>query len=53
LKFGVPVVYDIHEFLAHKDIDAVAVQTPSSMHAAHVIACANTDKRSSSKQVSR
>jgi UDP-N-acetyl-2-amino-2-deoxyglucuronate dehydrogenase len=43
-KFGVPAVYDIDEFLARKDIDAVAVLTPSGMHAAHVIACAKAGK---------
>jgi len=43
-KFGVPGVYDIDDFLARKDIDAVAVLTPSGMHAAHVIACARAGK---------
>jgi len=43
-KFGVPAVYEIDDFLARKDIDAVAVLTPSGMHAAHVIACARAGK---------
>lgn len=43
-KFGVPAVYDIDEFLAREDIDAVAVLTPSGMHPAHVIACAKAGK---------
>ncbi len=43
-KFGVPAHYDIDAFLAQKDIDAVAVLTPSGMHAAHVIACAKAGK---------
>jgi UDP-N-acetyl-2-amino-2-deoxyglucuronate dehydrogenase len=44
LRFGVPASYDIDEFLARKDIDAVAVLTPSGMHPAHVIACARAGK---------
>ncbi len=36
--------YDIDDFLARKDIDAVAVLTPSGMHPAHVIACARAGK---------
>jgi UDP-N-acetyl-2-amino-2-deoxyglucuronate dehydrogenase len=43
-KFGVPASYDIDEFLAREDIDAVAVLTPSGMHPAHVIACARAGK---------
>src|SRR6201747_3208792 len=43
-KFGVPAVYDINDFLARKDIDAVAVLTPSGMHPQHVIACAKAGK---------
>jgi UDP-N-acetyl-2-amino-2-deoxyglucuronate dehydrogenase len=43
-KFGVPASYDIAEFLARKDVDAVAVLTPSGMHAEHVIACARAGK---------
>ena len=39
-KFGVPAVYEIDDLLARKDIDAVAVLTPSGMHPKHVIACA-------------
>ncbi len=31
-KFGVPAVYEIDDLLARKDIDAVAVLTPSGMH---------------------
>jgi UDP-N-acetyl-2-amino-2-deoxyglucuronate dehydrogenase len=44
VKFGVPASYDIAEFLARRDIDAVAVLTPSGMHAEHVIACARAGK---------
>lgn len=43
-KFGVPAYYDIEEFLAQQNIDAVAVLTPSGMHPAHVIACAKAGK---------
>ena len=43
-KFGVPAFYDIEGFLARKDIDAVAVLTPSGMHPEHVIACAKAGK---------
>jgi predicted dehydrogenase len=43
-KFGVPASYEIDDFLARKDIDAVAVLTPSGMHPAHVIACAKAGK---------
>src|ERR1700733_2246634 len=43
-KFDVPASYDIDEFLARGDIDAVAVLTPSGMHPAHVIACARAGK---------
>ncbi|WP_027545077.1 Gfo/Idh/MocA family protein [Bradyrhizobium sp. WSM2254] len=43
-KFRVPAVYDMDDFLARKDIDAVAVLTPSGLHPAHVIACAKAGK---------
>jgi predicted dehydrogenase len=43
-KFGVPAHYDIDGFLARKDIDAVAVLTPSGMHPQHAIACAKAGK---------
>ena len=43
-KFGVSAHYHIDDLLARKDIDAVAVLTPSGMHAAHVIACAKAGK---------
>src|SRR6202048_1300301 len=43
-KFSVPAIYDIDDFLARKDIDAVAVLTPSGMHPAPVIACATAGK---------
>jgi UDP-N-acetyl-2-amino-2-deoxyglucuronate dehydrogenase len=43
-RFNVPAAYDIDDFLARKDIDAVAVLTPSGMHAEHVIACAKAGK---------
>jgi predicted dehydrogenase len=43
-KFGVPAHDDIGDFLARDDIDAVAVLTPSGMHAAHAIACARAGK---------
>jgi UDP-N-acetyl-2-amino-2-deoxyglucuronate dehydrogenase len=35
-KFGVPAHHDIDDFLARKDIDAVAVLTPSGVHPQHV-----------------
>jgi len=44
LKFGVPAHYAIDDFLARKDIDAVAVLTPSGLHPEHVIACARAGK---------
>ena len=43
-KFGVPAHYDMDDFLARKDIDAVAVLTPSGMHPEHVIAAAKAGK---------
>ncbi|KRQ98359.1 Gfo/Idh/MocA family protein [Bradyrhizobium valentinum] len=43
-KFGVPAHYDIDDFLARKDIDAVAVLTPSGLHPQHAIACARAGK---------
>jgi hypothetical protein len=43
-KFGVPAGYDIDDFSARKDTDAVAVLTPSGMHLEHVIACARAGK---------
>ena len=43
-KFGVPCDYNIEDFLARKEIDAVAVLTPSGMHPEHVIACAKAGK---------
>jgi UDP-N-acetyl-2-amino-2-deoxyglucuronate dehydrogenase len=43
-KFDVPASYELDEFLARRDIDAVAVLTPSGMHPAHVIACAKAGK---------
>src|SRR5712672_551137 len=43
-KFGVPAHYDIDSFLAGKEIDAVAVLTPSGMHPAHAIAIAKAGK---------
>jgi UDP-N-acetyl-2-amino-2-deoxyglucuronate dehydrogenase len=43
-KFGVPAYYNIDDFLAQKDIDAVSVLTPSGMHPEHVIACARAEK---------
>jgi UDP-N-acetyl-2-amino-2-deoxyglucuronate dehydrogenase len=43
-KFGIPAHDDIDDFLARKDMDAVAVLTPSGMHPAHVIACAKAGK---------
>jgi len=43
-KFSVPAVYDIDDFLARKDIDAVSVLTPSGLHPQHVIACAKAGK---------
>src|SRR3981081_2248402 len=43
-KFGVPAYYDIDDFLARKEIDAVAVLTPRGMHCENVIACARAGK---------
>ena len=43
-KFGVAVAYDIDDLLARKDLDAVAVLTPSGMHPEHVIGCARAGK---------
>jgi hypothetical protein len=43
-KFSVPAIYDINDFLARKDIDAVSVLTPSGLHPQHVIACARAGK---------
>jgi UDP-N-acetyl-2-amino-2-deoxyglucuronate dehydrogenase len=43
-KFGVAADYDIDAFCARKDIDAVAVLTPSGMHPGHVMACARAGK---------
>lgn len=43
-RYGVPAFYDIDQFLAFKDMDAVSVLTPSGMHPPHVIACANAGK---------
>jgi predicted dehydrogenase len=43
-KFGVSAHDHIDDLLTRKDIDAVAVLTPSGMHAAHVIACAKAGK---------
>src|ERR1043166_4942030 len=43
-KFSIPGDYDIDGFLARKEIDAVAVLTPSGMHPKHVIACARAGK---------
>jgi UDP-N-acetyl-2-amino-2-deoxyglucuronate dehydrogenase len=43
-RFNIPADYNIDDFLARKDIDAVAVLTPSGMHAEHVIACARAGK---------
>ncbi|HVX79540.1 MAG TPA: Gfo/Idh/MocA family oxidoreductase [Bradyrhizobium sp.] len=43
-KFGVSAHYDIDDFLACKNIDAVALLTPSGMRREHVIACAKAGK---------
>src|SRR5262245_2718180 len=43
-KFGVSAHYHIDDLLARKDIDAVAVLTPSGMHATHAMACARAGK---------
>ncbi|MDE5452993.1 Gfo/Idh/MocA family oxidoreductase [Bradyrhizobium sp. CSA112] len=43
-KFRVPAFYDINDFLAQNDIQAVSVLTPSGMHPAHVIAAAKAGK---------
>ena len=44
VEVRVPAFYDIDDFLAQEDIDAVAVLTPSGMHPEHVIACAKAGK---------
>lgn len=43
-KFGVDAHYDVDDFLARRDIDAVALLTPSGMRREHVIACAKAGK---------
>jgi len=43
-RFNVPAHYDTDDFLARKDIDVVAVLTPSGMHPEHVIAAAKAGK---------
>jgi UDP-N-acetyl-2-amino-2-deoxyglucuronate dehydrogenase len=43
-KFGVPAHCGMDDFLARKDIDVVAVLTPSGMHPEHVIAAAKAGK---------
>lgn len=43
-KFGVAALYEIDDLLARKDIDAVAVLTPSGLHPQHAIACARAGK---------
>ncbi|MBR1367200.1 Gfo/Idh/MocA family protein [Bradyrhizobium ottawaense] len=43
-KFGVEAYDDVDKFLARKDMDAVAVLTPSGMHPQHAIACARAGK---------
>jgi len=43
-KFGVGAHYNIDDFLTRKDIDAVAVLTPSGMRPEHVNACAKAGK---------
>ncbi|WP_314955451.1 Gfo/Idh/MocA family oxidoreductase [Bradyrhizobium cosmicum] len=43
-KFSVSAYDDLDDMLARKDIDAVAVLTPSGMHPQHAIACARAGK---------
>jgi UDP-N-acetyl-2-amino-2-deoxyglucuronate dehydrogenase len=43
-KFNVAADYNIEDFLSRKNLDAVAVLTPSGMHPEHVIACARAGK---------
>src|SRR5262245_40294267 len=43
-KFGVSAHYQMDDLLARRDIDAVAVLTPSGMHPEHVIAAAGAGK---------
>src|SRR5262249_30993355 len=43
-KFGIDAHSDINDFFARKDIDAVAVLTPSGMRPEHVIAGAKAGK---------
>ena len=44
LKYSVPATSNLDEFLSQKNIDAVAVLTPSGDHPEHVIACAKAGK---------
>lgn len=43
-RFAVPAHYNIDDFLARADLDAVSVLTPSGLHPQHVIACAKAGK---------
>lgn len=43
-RFSVPAFYDLNDFLSQKDLDAVAVLTPSGLHPQHAIACAKAGK---------
>ncbi len=43
-KFGVPAFHDVESFLRDADIDAVAILTPSGMHAEHAILAAGAGK---------
>ena len=48
-KFGVPATYDMDDFLAREDIDAVAVLTPSGMHAGPPLPARGPESTSSSR----
>ncbi len=43
-KFGVSVYYNLVDLLSDEKVDAVAVLTPSGLHAQHAIACAQAGK---------
>ena len=43
-QFGVPAFGSMDDFLAHRELDVVAVLTPSGMHPGHAIAAAHARK---------
>jgi predicted dehydrogenase len=42
--YGVPAAPNLEALLAMKDVDAVAILTPSGLHAEHAVACASAGK---------